>query len=210
MYDTKVVVALPPKEHRILQRAGNATYVYYFTKRQWDPQRGRTVDDRVAVGKLCEDGRTMWPNDRWMEILGDPPETARYRNCGVYLALRQAMQRTGALGALENALPDLSRMIVALVTYVVDDPQASAQDLSTWAFHNFCGYAEPLSESSLSDLFTDLSEDGYGRETFFEEFLDTHGAHMPNEDGLVLAIDGTDQPVHGEYGFPRTRRMGTT
>ena len=56
MYHEDEAVALPPKENRILLKSKNCTYVYYFSKRHYDADRGRTVDDRVSVGKLCPDG----------------------------------------------------------------------------------------------------------------------------------------------------------
>ena len=217
MYDRTVAVALPPKGNRVLQRSGKATYVYYFTKRWWDSGKGRTVDDRVAVGRLREDGETMWPNDRWRSISGEldePPRAAKYRNCGVYLGLRQAMRRIGALGALESSLPGLQRRLLAVVTYVVDDGSASAQGFPYWAYHNHCGYAEPFSDSTISRLYSDLYEDDHGRDDFYEAFLGAYMKEVRHDEGLVVALDGTNHlcrskgNAYREHGHPKSGRKG--
>ena len=196
MYHEGEAVALPEKGSRVLQRSKRCTYVYYFTERRYDAERGRTVDDRVAVGKLCPDGETMWPNDRWLEILGRLAEShsvAKYRNVGVFLALRAALEGVGALGALRESLPRLWERLLAVVTYVVDDGSADAQGFAYWCYHNHCGFAEPFSDSTVSQLYADLYEDDWGRDAFFESFHRAYMEAVPHGEGPVaVALDGTN------------------
>lgn len=217
MYHETISVALPPKESRVLQRSGKATYVYYFTERKWDPVRKRTVDNRVAVGKLCDDGESMWPNDRWRSIsddLEEPPRVAKYRNCGVFLGLRAALERIGALGALRAELPALERKLLAVVTYVVDDQQASAQGFPYWAYHNHCGFAEPFSDTTVSTLYSDLYEDDHGRDGFYSSFHEAYMEAVPHEEGLVVALDGTNHlcrskgNTYREHGHSKAGKKG--
>lgn len=221
MYHEGEAVALPAKGSRVLQRTKRCTYVYYFTERRYDAARGRTVDDRVAVGKLCPDGETMWPNDRWLEILAASAEegerrVAKYRNVGVYLALRAAAEATGALGALKGSLPGQWDRLLAVATYVVDDGSADAQGFPYWCYHNYCGFAVPFSDSTVSELYSEVYEDDWGRDAFYESFREAYLRAVPRDgDGPVaVALDGTNHLCRSKgnayrgHGRPKAGKSG--
>ena len=46
-------------------------YVYWYTKRWYDSDKHRTLDDRVLIAKLTEDDKSkMYPNRKYDEIFG--------------------------------------------------------------------------------------------------------------------------------------------
>ena len=221
MYHEGDATALPPKGNRVLLRSRKCTYVYYFTRRWYDRERGKTVDDRVSVGKLCPDGETMWPNDRWYEISAGasgaapaPREVAKYRNVGVYLGIRAACERIGLLGAMRAALPGQWDRLLALVTYVIDDRQACAQLFTGWCYHNYCGFARPFSDSTVSGLYAELAELDWGRGDLMERFHEEYLRAVPHEGGLAVALDGTNGPdrpggnAYRAYGHPKSGKKG--
>ena len=197
MYHMTREVDLPSESNRILQKSAKCTYVYYFTDMHWDTLKKRTVDNRIPVGKLCTaNTNLMHPNDAWLRILDEsvpePHKTAKYRNVGVYLGLLEAAEKTGCLCALKSAFPKIWDKLFALCTYVIDDQSAVAQLFPYWGYHNYCGFAEPFSDTTISEVYRLVSEDDWARDAFMEEYQEKYFQNVPHDKEISVALDGTN------------------
>ena len=197
MYYMTREVKLPSKSNRILQKSAKCTYVYYFTDMHWDSSRKKTVDDRIPVGKLCTTNpEHMHPNDAWLRILDEaipePHRTAKYRNVGVYLGLIISAEEIGCLDALKHAFPKVWDKLFALCVYVIDDQSAVAQLFPYWGYHNYCGFAEPFSDTTISDVYKAVSEDDWARDEFMEKFQENYFKKVEHPKEIAVALDGTN------------------
>lgn len=102
-------------------------YVYWYTKRWYDPEKKRTVDDRVLIGKLDPNNKgQFFPNKRFDSIFApaDPAlnELRQFNSTeerkkageldfsisfGAYAAMQAVAKRIGCLDALQRAFPTL-------------------------------------------------------------------------------------------------------
>ena len=219
LYNETRKVALPDENHRIILKQAKYSYVYYFSKMYWDPDLKRTVDDRIPVGRVCRDDPTMmYPNEKWIQILGEdlplPHKTAKYMNVGPYLAFYKAAEKIGCLEALRSAFPKVWDKLFALCVYVIDDESAVAQLFPFWGYHNYCGFDEPFSDSTISELYKTVSEDDWARDSFMEDFQKQYFVAVPHPKEIAVALDGTNHlnrsknNKYCEYGHPKVKGKG--
>ena len=150
----------------------------------------------------------MWPNDRWHKIFSplpshtppEPSQVATYRNVGVYLAIRTACERVGLLDAIRDVLPGYQDLLLALVTYLIDEPQATGCLFDGWCHHNYCGFPSPVSDAAVADLFRDLIESGVGPDGLTGRFCEAYQANVFEGKGRALVLEHRQGDQCGEYG----------
>ena len=188
-------------------------YVYWYTKRWYDSDKRRTLDDRVLIGKLTEDDKSkMYPNRKYDEIFGSvDPQVSQLRDFyssknrqqagkfhftitfGSYIALKTACQRVGCLDALQRAFPTLWKKIFAVCIHSIIEEDSTAQKFPGWQFENYTGLNHLLSDSEISRLFNEIEEKSSDINVFFELFSSNYRQIFPSKDRQVIAYDSTNQ-----------------
>ncbi len=191
-------------------------YVYWITKSWWDKSKQRTLDDRVLIGKICEDNKTlMHPNKKYESIFGPiDPVVNHIRNkirgiednnpglfhfslsYGLYVITKEVSRKIGLTDALMRSFPELYKKIFALNLHAISNKSSTAQEFSGWAFHNYCGLNQIMDSSQISKLYKDIGENEEALKIFFQLFrVNFMKVFYKNQDPQerVIAVDSTNQ-----------------
>lgn len=191
-------------------------YVYFKEKTVWNSERRHSQDDRRCVGKACKDRPGFFlPNQIYYSLfpesepaqLQEPDEIDSYLHFGAYLALRESVERCGALDALKKAFPKQWEEIFAYCMFMADTEKSRSQRYVRWGFSNYAGIGHLVSTEEASRLFASI---GYSDiDVFMKEFREGYRKSGVSKRRLVIAFDSTnvntnsDSIEMAEFGHPK-------
>ena len=204
---------LPENSDQGKHFSGPNGYVYWYTKRWYDPEKKRTVDDRVLIGKLDPNNKgQFFPNKRFDAIFApvDPvlaelqqfyTSEARkkagkfdfYMSFGPYAALQGVGKRVGCLDALQRAFPTLWKKIFAISLHSIISEESTAQSFPGWAFDNYVGLKHIISDSEISRVYSEIDKSKGSINIFFELFRANYTHNFPCSSEFIIAFDSTNQ-----------------
>lgn len=196
MLNNKITVELPDKKNLKILKNG---YVYYFTENVWDKAEKAPKDNRVAIGKLSEDKKSLIPNKKYYEIfkevkLKELPKIDDTLSVGQYIALKKASEKFGVFGGLQKNFPKIYDKILAFVTYMIDQDNSIGQHYDKWSFRNYAGINYSLSSSQISDLYNDIDEESI--KGFMKDYVKTYTER--NKLDVGVAFDSTNQNTYAK------------
>ena len=185
-------------------------YVYYVTEFKWDKVKRRTVDNRVSIGKIDPNNKKMmFPGKRYYEFFGDKrsdvdsfyfplgrTEAGSFDfvlSYGPYVVLKKCFELCGGSDALNKSMPRLSAEITALAIHAIVAENSRAQDFPYWAFDNYCGLKNPISDSTVSRIYREIAETPACINLFFEYYQELFHKTFPCSKNRVVAFDSTNQ-----------------
>ena len=174
-------------------------YVYWTTKTWWDNETKNAKDNRKLIGKVLPDDETMMRPNKWyienLSYLFEEQHILSHNNVlagGVFIAALRAAQMTGILSALKKAYPDQWERIFAACVYWIDQQTSTAQYFKDWFFDNYCGLNAAMDGGAFTDLYKDISENGYQRDRYWETFREEYDKRFPKPEGEKVRIVGCD------------------
>ncbi len=201
----------------------NNGYVYWYTKRQWNSEKMRTVDDRLSIGKLVftmegfnsekdaviaakdmassENPLMMWPNKNYIKLFGGNPENHMLLHnsimgFGVYLFALKASEQTGVLQGIKAAFPKQWPKAFAICVEWLGSGSDVSQKFETWFYDHFCGFYTALDPSAFTDFYAEIGAKELYRETYRKTFHEEYLKKFPaSKDGPKRAVgcDGTNE-----------------
>ena len=190
-------VPIPFNAGRINVRSNG--YVYLTTKSWWDNEKHNSRDNRQLIGKvLPDDSSMMRPNKWYIENLSYAFEEQHILvhneilAGGVFIAALRASQKLGIIKALKGAFPDHWERIFATCVYWIDQQTSTAQHFQDWFFDNYSGLKAPMDGSAFTNLFEQISANGYQRDKYWELFREQYEENVQKPEELKKRIVGCD------------------
>ena len=188
-------------------------YIYFATESHWDSEKKHSHDNRVGIGKIDpEHPGMMFPGKNFEKFFGKPqgdPEVdslmehyaaSRRKEAGKldftlsyapFFVLKKASELTGMLYALQRAMPKLWKEILAIAGHAVIAEESTAQSFQGWAFDNWCGLTNPLSDSTISRIYNEIGNTQGCIEVFFELYRGGYHRVFTSSHERVVAFDST-------------------
>jgi len=197
----KVLVDLPSRT--VIVPNGKYKYVYY-TKKTYRIANGQIRNDRVAIGKLSEDGRLI-PNQNYYEIFGeskpvDLPDTVR--SCGSYAVCKALSESLGLNSLLIDVFPDTYGEIMATAQYILCNGSVMYY-INDWLDGNISFTTKPMDDVTTGRVLKGIKKED--KQRFLSQWLKKH-----IKDDLV-AYDVTSISSYSnklgnvEYGYNRDK-----
>ena len=203
------------KNERIYALPNGYIYYYNLEHRQKKAEDLRSDSRPVCIGKIHPSAdNMMYPGRNFGRIFGSQYSaneveasteyysTKARREAGKldivlsyapYALLEKLSELSGLLTALKNALPRLWKELLALAVHAVVSCNTTAQHFPYWAFDHWCGLMRPMSDSTISRIFSELSADSGRIQAFFEFFQKEFHSRFPCSHERVIALDSTNQ-----------------
>ena len=177
-------------------------YVYWVTKSKWNPEKKRSEDDRVIIGRVAEefsddDKKMMWPNKRYLQLFAHLPGTQKITHCstmafGVYLFALKAAEQTGILQAIKAAFPVHWAKVFAICVQWIDRASDVSQIFETWHYDNFCGFYTALDPGAFSDFYKSICETDCPETTYRKVFRKEYAERFLGKNRQRKCICGCD------------------
>ena len=194
------VVDIPEVKGKITFRTkGEACYVYYEYKRDYDPSRQYTSVKRVTIGKVLQDDRTkMRPNENFrkyfpeVEVPEEKMDSAR-SSClkiGTYIVISQVIKELSLQKKLENSCgAKAAGMLLDLAAYSIITESNAAQYYPDYAYNHplFTQDMKSYSDSTVSDFLRTVSESQR------QAFLDCWNAERNQRERIYISYDSTNK-----------------
>lgn len=194
------VVDIPEVKGKITFRTkGEACYVYYEYKRDYDPSRQYTSVKRVTIGKvLQDDGTKMRPNENFrkyfpeVEVPEEKMDSGR-SSClkiGTYIAISQVIKELSLQEKLENSCgAKAAGMLLDLAAYSIITESNAAQYYPDYAYNHplFTQDMKSYSDSTISDFLRTVSESQR------QAFLDCWNAERNQRERIYISYDSTSK-----------------
>lgn len=194
------VVDIPEVKGKITFRTkGEACYVYYEYKRDYDPSRQYTSVKRVTIGKVLQDDETkMRPNENFrkyfpeVEVPEEKMDSDR-SSClkiGTYIAISQVIKELSLQEKLENSCgAKAAGMLLDLAAYSIITESNAAQYYPDYAYNHplFTQDMKNYSDSTVSDFLRTVSESQR------QAFLDCWNADRNQRERIYISYDSTNK-----------------
>lgn len=194
------VVDIPEVKGKITFRTkGDACYVYYEYKREYDPGKKYTNVKRATIGKVLPDDKTkMRPNENFRKYFPEveaPEEKRNFRrsSClkvGTYMAISQVVKELGLQEKLENSCgTKAAGIILDLAAYSIVTESNTAQYYPDYAYNHpiFTQDMKGYSDSTISDFLRSVSEDQR------QCFLDSWNEERNKRERIYVSYDSTNK-----------------
>lgn len=194
------VVDIPEVKGKITFRTkGEACYVYYEYKRDYDPSKQYTSVKRVTIGKVLQDDRTkMRPNENFrkyfpeVEVPEEKMDSAR-SSClkiGTYIVISQVIKELSLQEKLENSCgAKAAGMLLDMAAYSIITESNAAQYYPDYAYNHplFTQDMKSYSDSTISDFLRTVSESQR------QAFLDCWNAERNQRERIYISYDSTNK-----------------
>lgn len=194
------VVDIPEVKGKITFRTkGEACYVYYEYKRDYDPSKQYTSVKRVTIGKVLQDDRTkMRPNENFrkyfpeVEVPEEKMDSAR-SSClkiGTYIVISQVIKELSLQEKLENSCgAKAAGMLLDMAAYSIITESNAAQYYPDYAYNHplFTQDMKSYSDSRISDFLRTVSESQR------QAFLDCWNAERNQRERIYISYDSTNK-----------------
>ena len=194
------VVDIPEVKGKITFRTkGEACYVYYEHKRDYDPSRQYTSVKRVTIGKVLQDDRTkMRPNENFrkyfpeVEVPEEKMDSAR-SSClkiGTYIVISQVIKELSLQKKLENSCgAKAAGMLLDLAAYSIITESNAAQYYPDYAYNHplFTQDMKSYSDSTVSEFLKSVTENQR------QAFLDCWNAERNQRERIYISYDSTNK-----------------
>lgn len=181
----------------------NGNYVCGYTYMKWDPILKKTIDDRMSIGKICDDDSTcFYPNNKYYELYNIKKEVPKindtFLTVGPYLVLKKIADDYGITNALQKTFENKTEKILALAIFLNDSSSAVSQHYGKWSFSHFVGLKTTILPSHISELYKEIGEQEQLIESFQKHYIKKIKAlELINETGL--AFDSTNFSTTSTY-----------
>lgn len=149
-------------ERIVTQNRNGKIYVYLTKKVVYDPEKKRSIPDRVYIGILNDDGKLI-PNQNYVDIFGgeeeyiDPYNRGDYISVGLHSVVSSIAKKMQLEELLDGIFEENSKKILDIAMYMI-----STQDNTMYSFEDY-GYnhslfnGENFSDSTIGRLFDEIS-----------------------------------------------------
>lgn len=194
------VVDIPDVKGKITYRTkGEARYVYYEYKREYDPNKQYTNVKRVTIGKVLPDNENkMRPNENFgkffpeVSIPEEKMDSGR-SSClriGAYMAIGQVIKELGLKEKLEASCgAKAAGMILDLAAYSIVTESNAAQYYPDYAYNHplFTQNMKGYSDSTISDFLRSVSENQR------QDFLNIWNEERNKRERIYISYDSTNK-----------------
>ena len=194
------IVDIPEVKGKItFRKKGEACYVYYEYKRDYDPSRQYTSVKRVTIGKvLQDDGTKMRPNENFrkyfpeVEVPEEKMDSGR-SSClkiGTYIAISQVIKELGLQEKLENSCgAKAAGMMLDLAAYSIITESNAAQYYPDYAYNHplFTQDMKSYSDSTVSEFLRTVTENQR------QAFLDDWNKERNQREKIYISYDSTNK-----------------
>ncbi len=196
---TETKVKIPIDKGKITTKnIKGTTYVYYQTKRVYDPVKKYTIPTTTAIGKLCPDDPTMMiPNQKYLVYYPDAelPDIKEYDNrsaclrVGSYFVLEMIIKEYGLDQILADLLEQDSDLFLDLAVYTIVTENNAGQYYPDYAFNHplFTDKMKIYSDSKVSSLLNSIEK---GKSV---EFLNLWNEKRDHREKIYISYDSTNK-----------------
>ena len=187
-----------PKSSDVGRTVLNGNYVYWVTKAVWDREKKCSRDNRVSIGRLCDDNpEMMWPGKNYIELFSYLPSTNKLvhnsvMSIGIYLFALKSAEKTGCLTAIKAALQDRWPKAFALIVEWIDNECSVSQYFEHLFFDNFYGFYTPLDPAAITRFYEELSHLPYALETYPKVFHEEYRRRFLSDSRDIKRAVGCD------------------
>ena len=194
------IVDIPDVQGKITFRTkGEACYVYYEYRRDYDPNKKYTNVKRVTIGKVLPDDRTkMRPNENFrkyfpeVEVPEEKAEPGRSSclKAGAYIVIDQVVRELGLQEKLEESCgKKAAGLILDLAAYSVVTESNVAQHYPDYAYNHplFTPEMKNYSDATISDFLRSVSENQR------QGFLDSWNEERNKRERIYVSYDSTNK-----------------
>ena len=194
------VVDIPEVTGKITFRSkGDARYVYYEYKRDYNPVKQYTNVKRVTIGKVLPDDETkMRPNENFrkyfpeVEVPEEKMDSSRSSclKAGTYMVISQVIKELDLRKKLEDACgPKAAGIILDLAAYSVITESNAAQYYPDYAYNHplFTQDMKSYSDSTISDFLRSVTENQR------QSFLDCWNEERNKRERIYISYDSTNK-----------------
>lgn len=192
------------------QKIGGKIYVYEATA-QWNPEKKRSEQKRIYIGKKDEETGELIPNKNYYKIYGGKPKEEKASTSltvmksvdfgNVYL-LDQIAQTTGLKTALENVFPKSFQEILACAWYCITENDAFYL-CEAWSETTAVAEDLKLSSQNLSKLLRTLDENS--RMTFYKQWASLRAEKEYLAFDISSISSYSELIEFAEYGYNRDK-----
>lgn len=194
------IVDIPDVQGKITFRTkGEACYVYYEYRRDYDPNKKYTNVKRVTIGKVLPDDRTkMRPNENFrkyfpeIEVAEEKAEPVRSSclKAGTYMVIDQVIRELGLQEKLEKSCgKKAAGLILDLAAYSIVTESNVAQHYPDYAYNHplFTPEMKNYSDATVSDFLRSVSENQR------QGFLDSWNEERNKRERIYVSYDSTNK-----------------
>lgn len=149
-------------ERIVTQNRNGKKYVYFTKKVVYDPEKKRSIPDRVYIGILNDDGKLI-PNQNYVDIFGieeecvDPNNRGDFISVGLHSVVNHIAEKMQLKELLDGIFEEDSKKILDIAMYMITTQDNTMYRFEDYGFNHSLFNGENFSDSTIGRLFDGIS-----------------------------------------------------
>ena len=149
-------------ERIVTQNRNGKKYVYLTKKVVYNPEKKRSIPDRIYIGILNDDGKLI-PNQNYVDIFGieeecvDPNNRGDFISAGLHSVVSYIAEKMQLKELLDGIFEEDSKKILDIAMYMITTQDNTMYRFEDYGFNHSLFNGENFSDSTIGRLFDGIS-----------------------------------------------------